>query len=61
MALYTAEQLLSMMDGIDSESGSESEIEEDPAFPLPRPNSDDEDLLVPSPLGPPSESPSSIG
>ena len=58
MALYTADQVASLLDtsgfdfegGFETESGSEtegeSEIEEDPEFPLPQQNSDsDEDEL----------------
>ena len=44
MSFYTADQVASMMDGSDAESLDESEIDEDPNFPLPMivPSSDDE-------------------
>ena len=42
MAFYTADQVASMIDGSDPGSDDESDIEEDPDFPLPLPYSDDD-------------------
>ena len=36
MAVYTTEEALDVILGEDFDSGDESEIEEDPSFPLPR-------------------------
>ena len=49
MALYTTEQVAEMFDNSDIDAESESEVEEDPAFPLPAVESDDEVILSPPP------------
>ena len=49
MSCYTADQVMAILDGSDTES----EIEEDPDFPLPRPSDSDDDEQDPydSPRG----------
>ena len=42
MAHYTVEQAASLVEGSDISDRSDSELEEDPAFPLPRVESDDD-------------------
>ena len=49
MAHYTLEETVDMIQDSDIELESESEIEEDPAFPLPSLLSDDEDPVVSAP------------
>ena len=51
MTTLSGEQVLGMLFDPDFDSGGESEIEEDPAFPLPRPEEVDR---TPSPPPPPS-------
>ena len=51
MAVYTTDQVVSMMAESDPESGDESNISEDPDFPLPLLNSDEEDYDSSSPDG----------
>ena len=51
MATYTAQEAIDLLDSSFSDlldSGGEEEIEEDPSFPLPRPDSDSEDEVGPT-------------
>ena len=43
MASYTANEVMDLVTGDDFDSEGESEIEEDPSFPLPRASSSEED------------------
>ena len=52
MAHYTVEETIEMIQDSDIELESESEIEEDPEFPLPSLLSDDEDPVVSYPAEP---------
>ena len=53
MAVYTAEEVATLVDGSDIEAESDSDVEEDPAFPLPTLDSADEDD-IPSPITSPT-------
>ena len=56
MDKYTAEEVADLVDDSEIDDESESDIEEDPAFPLPTLDSDDEVALTP-PLASLSPSP----
>ena len=58
MEKYTAEEVADLVDDNEIDDESESDIEEDPAFPLPTLDYDDEVALTPPP---PSLSPSPPG
>lgn len=53
MAQYSTEQVAELIENSDIETDSESELEEDPAFPLPNAESDDDDFNSPPPPPPP--------
>ena len=49
MEQYTAEEVAGLVDDSDIDDESESDIEEDPAFPLPTLDSDDDAAVALSP------------
>ena len=57
MAVYTTEEALDVILGQDFDSGDDSEIEEDPSFPLPRPSDQESDSDLESDDEPPFSPP----
>ena len=54
MEQYTAEEVADLVDDSNMDDESESDIEEDPAFPLPTLDSDDDAAVAATPPTPPA-------